>query len=150
MVSVSTFTDLYAEVLQFYARQMQVLDGGDFKSYGDTFTDDAVFRHTPSREPARTREGIVRELEEFHRERFADDPVQRRHWFNMVDVEPQADGTIRSTFYALVVTTRPGGKPDIAPSCVVRDVLVRVNGGLATRSRWVEFDQVGEDPPVAS
>jgi hypothetical protein len=49
MLSTTTFTDLYAEVLQFYARQMQQLDGGDFEAYGDTFTEDAEFRHTHPR-----------------------------------------------------------------------------------------------------
>jgi actinorhodin biosynthesis protein ActVIA len=81
--------------------------------------------------------------------RFADDPVQRRHWFNMLDVQPQPDGTIYATFYALVITTRPGGRPDIGPSCVVRDVLVRRDDGLLNRSRRVEHDQIDEGaPPV--
>ena len=149
MISTATFTDLYAEVLQFYARQMQQLDACDFEAYGDTFTEDAEFRHTPFREPARTRAGIVRELHEFHRERFANDPVQRRHWFNMVDVDPQPDGSVNATFYALVITTRPGTTPDIAPSCVVRDVLVRQDGALRNRSRRVEHDQIDESAPTS-
>lgn len=139
--TTTTRNDLYSEVLQFYARQMQALDGGDFTAYSETFTEDGEFRHTPGREPARTRPGIVRELERFH-ERFDGDPVQRRHWFNMVDLDPQPDGTILSTAYALVITTRPGGRPDIAPSCVVRDVLVRQDGALLNRSRQVDHDQL--------
>jgi actinorhodin biosynthesis protein ActVIA len=139
--TTTTQSELYSEVLQFYARQMQALDGGDFKAYSETFTEDGEFRHTPGQEPARTREGIVRELDRFH-ERFDGDPVQRRHWFNMVDLEPQPDGTIVSTAYALVITTRPGGKPDIAPSCVVRDVLVRQDSVLLNRSRQVDHDQL--------
>ncbi|GAA2879408.1 hypothetical protein Acy02nite_77880 [Actinoplanes cyaneus] len=140
--STQSRTELYAEVQQFYARQMQLLDGGVFEAYADTFTIDGEFRHTPGREPARGREQIVRELHEFH-ERFAGDPVQRRHWFNHVNLEPQEDGTIRSTVYALVVTVRPGVKqPIIAPSCVVHDVLVREDGELLNRSRRVEHDQL--------
>ncbi len=141
MLTTAIGTDLYSEVQQFYAGQMQLLDGGAFEAYSQTFTEDGEFRHTPGREPARGRAGIVRELREFHK-RFADDPVQRRHWFNMIHVEARDDGSIRSTCYALVVTTRPGDKPEIAPSCVVHDVLVRQEGALLNRSRRVEHDQL--------
>ncbi|MEU5790171.1 nuclear transport factor 2 family protein [Micromonospora purpureochromogenes] len=142
MPTSTSFTELYTEVQQFYARQMRQLDERKLEAYAETFTEDAEFGHTPGREPARTRAGITADLYEFHK-RFENDPVQRRHWFNMIDLEPQDDGSIRSTCYALVITTRPGGKPDIAPSCVVRDVIVRgEDGGLLLRSRRVEHDQL--------
>ncbi|MBM0256435.1 nuclear transport factor 2 family protein [Micromonospora purpureochromogenes] len=142
MPTSTSFTELYTEVQQFYARQMRQLDERKLEAYAETFTEDAEFGHTPGREPARTRAGIAADLHEFHK-RFENDPVQRRHWFNMIDLEPQDDGSIRSTCYALVITTRPGGKPDIAPSCVVRDVIVRgEDGGLLLRSRKVEHDQL--------
>jgi actinorhodin biosynthesis protein ActVIA len=141
MITTPTVTELYAEVLQFYGHQMQALDAGRFEVYSETFTPDGEFRHTPGREPARGRAAIVAELHEFH-ERFADDPVQRRHWFNQVHLEPRDDGSIDSTLYALVVTTRPGSKPEIAPSCVVHDVLVRERGRLLNRSRTVDHDQL--------
>lgn len=140
-ITFSTTTDLYSEVQQFYAGQMQKLDGGDFEGYAATFTADGEFSHTPGSKPARTRTGIIDSLHEFHR-RFENDPVQRRHWFNMISLNPRSDGTIHATFYALVITTRPGGKPDMAPHCVVRDVLVRQESGLLNRSRRVEHDQL--------
>lgn len=139
MTSVFSRTDLYAEVQQFYADQMQRLDNKEIEAYADTFTEDAEFQHTPGREPARTRAGIVRDLHEFHK-RFENDPMQRRHWFNMINLQPQDDGSIRSTCYALIVKIRPGSKPEIAPSCVVHDVLVWEDGALLTRSRRVEHD----------
>lgn len=140
MMSIrTTRSDLYAEVQQFYARQMQELDSGKLEAYADTFTEDAEFGHTPGREPARTRAGIIRDLYTVH-ERFAEDPQQRRHLFTMMNLDPQEDGCIRSTVYALVITTRPGGKPELVRSCVVRDVLVRENGDLRNRSRMVEHD----------
>jgi actinorhodin biosynthesis protein ActVIA len=141
MINTSSRTDLYVEVQEFYARQMQLLDGGAFEEYADTFTEDGEFTHTPNQPAARTRAGIVHELHRFH-ERFAADPVVRRHWFNMIRLEPQDDGSVRSTYYALVVTTRPGRNVTIAPSCVVHDVLVRENGALLNRSRRVEHDLV--------
>lgn len=141
MLSTETFTELYVDVQQHYARQMQLLDGEDFDGYADTFTLDGEFAHTPGQPAARTRAGIVEELRRFHL-RFADDPVQRRHWFTMINIEPRGDGSVRATCYALVGTIRPGAAPVLAPSCVVHDVLVRDNGRLLNRSRRVEHDQL--------
>ncbi|MEU0235639.1 MULTISPECIES: nuclear transport factor 2 family protein [unclassified Streptomyces] len=134
-------TDLYTEVTQFYAHQMQALDGGRFEDYAATFTPSGTFQHSPQADPAVGRAGIVAELVRFHK-RFDDDPVRRRHWFNHVALTPREDGAIDSTVYALVVTVRPGGKPEITPSCVVHDVLVREEGRVLTRSRTVTHDQM--------
>ncbi|MER7406698.1 nuclear transport factor 2 family protein [Streptomyces sp. NPDC000070] len=141
MTTVPTTTDLYTRVQHFQAAQMQVLDNGDFDAYSATFTEDGEFAHTPGRPAARTRKGIAEELHAYHHERFGSDPVRRRHWFNMLCVTPQPDGTIHATAYVLVVTSRPGVRePEIAPSCVVHDVLVEEDGQLLTRSRRVEHD----------
>lgn len=134
-------SELYAEVQQFYARQMQALDAGKLEAYAATFTEDAEFGHTPGRAPARTRAGIIRDLYAVH-ERFANDPQQRRHLFTMMDLDPQPDGSITSTVYALVITTRPGGRPELVRSCVVHDVLVREDGDLRNRSRMIEHDGI--------
>ncbi|MGK8500945.1 nuclear transport factor 2 family protein [Nocardia asiatica] len=139
MTTVTSRTELYAEVQQFYAEQMQRLDNRDIPGYAATFAEDAEFEHTPGIPPARTRAGIIADLVEFHK-RFETDPMQRRHWFNMINLQPQDDGTIVSTAYCLVVKIRPGSKPEIAPSCVVHDVLVRSDGALLTRSRRVSHD----------
>ncbi|MBF6328257.1 nuclear transport factor 2 family protein [Nocardia transvalensis] len=134
-------TELYSEVQQFYGRQVRLLDGRDFEGYAATFTVDGEFEHSPGRPPARTRAGITTELRDFHR-KFDDDPVVRRHWFSMLTLDPAEDGTIEATFYALVVTTRATGKPDISPSCVVYDTLVRgETGELLLRSRRVVQDR---------
>jgi actinorhodin biosynthesis protein ActVIA len=142
MTNTLTSVDLYAAVQHFYARQMQLIDSGHFEAYADTFTEDGVFQHTPGRAPAVTRPGIVRDLLEFN-ERFAGAPVKRRHWFDMIALDLQDDGTIVSTYYALVVTVRPGVKqPEIGPSCTVHDVLVLEDGQLRNKSRHVEHDQL--------
>ncbi|MFF3985995.1 nuclear transport factor 2 family protein [Streptomyces sp. Ag109_O5-10] len=139
MESTGVSAELYAEVLQYYARQMQALDAGKVEEYAATFTEDAVFGHTPGREPARTRAGILSDLYQV-RERFTVDPQQRRHMFTMVDVERLGDGRLRSTCYALVLTTRPGDGPELVRSCVVRDVLVREDGRLRNQERLVDHD----------
>jgi actinorhodin biosynthesis protein ActVIA len=141
MTETLAMTDVYSQVQHFYAHQMQALDGLRFEDYAATFTEDGTFQHSPGAEPARTRPGIVKELVEFHR-RFEGDPVQRRHWFTHIALTPRADGSLASTVYALVVTVRPGGKPEIAPSCVVHDVLEVSEGQVLTRSRLVTHDQM--------
>lgn len=139
METGQSFTDLYVAVQQFYAEQMRMLDECDFEGYASTFTADGEFTHTPGRPAARTPEGIVKELREFHK-RFEGSPVQRRHWFNMLGVVDQGDGTVRTTMYALVVTSGGERVPEIAPSCVVTDLLAYEKGHLRTRSRVVGHD----------
>jgi actinorhodin biosynthesis protein ActVIA len=136
---VISSTNLYAEVQQFYAMQMQRLDRRDIEGYAATFTEDAEFFHTPGNPASHTRDTIIRDLHKFH-EQFPPD-LQRRHWFNMVNLEPLDDGSIQSTAYCLVIKIRPPGqKPEIAPHCVVNDILVRVDGELLTKYRRVDHD----------
>ncbi|GAU65813.1 hypothetical protein SSP35_02_01800 [Streptomyces sp. NBRC 110611] len=144
MTATQAPTGLYAEVQHFYARQMQLMDRRDFEAFAATFTEDGEFSHTPG-QLARTRTGIVTELREFHK-RFDQDPVVRRHWFNMIVVEPQQDGSLRTTFYAHVVNTRPGTGTQLGPSCTVTDVLVRVDGALLNASRQVRQDRLLLEP----
>lgn len=144
MTATQDPTDLYAEVQHFYARQMQLMDRRDFEAFAATFTRDGEFSHTPG-QLARTRAGIVDELREFHK-RFEQDPVVRRHWFNMIVVEPQQDGSFHTTYYAQVVNTRPGADTQWGPSCVVTDLLVRVDGALLNRSRQVRQDRLLLEP----
>jgi actinorhodin biosynthesis protein ActVIA len=134
-------TALYAEVQLFYARQMRMLDEVRGEPFASTFTPDGVFEHSPDAPAVQGRDAIAAEVRGYNERRFAADPVQRRHWFNMLDVREQPDGSVHTEFYALVVVTRPGNPvPTIAPSCIVRDVLVREDGQLRNLSRKVTQD----------
>lgn len=130
---------LYVEVLQFYSAQMRALDNGKFAEFADTFTADGEFTHTVGREPARTRAGIIAELEDFHRTSVGPD-VQRRHWFSMQMVHEFDDGVIESSICALVMRILPGGRPEVTFSGIANDILVREDGQLRTRSRTVFND----------
>ena len=143
-----TFAELYATVSQFYGRQVKLLDSGRFEEYAATYTADGEFQHTPGVPPAGTREGIVAELRRFN-SRFDDDPVQRRHVFTMLDLTPREDGALDASYYALVLTTRPGIKePVVGPSCLVHDVLeISADGEVLTRSREVGHDQMFGSAP---
>ncbi|AKN71829.1 hypothetical protein QR97_20360 [Streptomyces sp. PBH53] len=132
--------ELYARVQHFYARQTHALDSGNFKEYVDTFTEDAIFHHSPDGPPARTRAGILAAAEA-HREATKDDRVTRRHYFNQIVLTPLPDDSIRATLYALVVRTRHGERvPDIWPSCLLEDVLTVDGDEILLRSRHISYD----------
>ena len=57
---VISSTNLYAEVQQFYAMQMQRLDRVDAEGYAATFTDDAEFIHSPGQPGSRCTEEAPR------------------------------------------------------------------------------------------
>jgi actinorhodin biosynthesis protein ActVIA len=143
MLADRTLTEVYTQVQHFYARQMQALDEGRFQEYADTFTEQGLFQHSPDVAPARGRAAIVDALTDFD-QRFKDAPVQRRHWFSQIRLDPQEDGSFRSTAYGFVVATRPGVRlPEVAPSCLIHDVLELADGEILTRSRLVTYDYLG-------
>jgi actinorhodin biosynthesis protein ActVIA len=135
---VISSTNLYAEVQQFYAMQMQRLDRRDVEGYAATFTEDGEFYHRAGEPGSQTRPDILRTVYKAD-EMYETDPHQRRHYFTMVNLEPMDDGTIKSTAYCLVIKNRTGQPPEFV-SCVVNDVLVRVDGELLNQYRSIEYD----------
>jgi len=135
--------ETYVEAQQFYARQVHLLDTLQAEPFAATFTEDAVFDHSPTAPPLHGRSAIAREVGEFQQRQLGQEPVQRRHWFNMMQVFEHPDGTLHAHYYALIVVTRRGqAVPVVAPSCAVHDILVREDGELRTRSRKVTPDQL--------
>lgn len=136
-------TDLYTRILQFYARQMQSLDSQNFYQYSETFSEGGLFKHSPNQPAAHGREEILETLIGFHKSKFSDTPVQRRHWFNQVCVTKGEDGDIHSTLYTLVITSQKGEETRYGPSCFVTDLLREdKNGNIETFSRVVDHDGV--------
>lgn len=133
-------TELYAEVQQFYGRQMRLLDVHDIDAHARTFTEDATFEHVPGGGPVSTRTAIAQALRRW--DHGSGEPIQRRHWLSMIDLVPRRGDLIEVTSYLLEITIRPGAKPEIAQSSVVHDVLVRVKGQLLTQSRKVLEDRL--------
>ncbi|MFF5343831.1 nuclear transport factor 2 family protein [Streptomyces althioticus] len=145
-VSAATpvLTELYPRIQQFYAGQVRHLDAFRAEEFAATFTEDGVFDHRPGTDPLVGRQAIAAAVSGYQRTKHAADPVQRRHWFNMLQVFPQDDGTVRTEYYALVLHTRPGTpEPQTGPSCFVTDVLaVGEDGGLLTTFRRVRQDHL--------
>ncbi|MER5704799.1 nuclear transport factor 2 family protein [Micromonospora sp. NPDC002296] len=134
----TSFTDLYVRIQQFYAGQVRLLDGMRAEEFAATFTDAGRFDHAPGTPPLQGRRAIAEEMRRYQEARYAADPCQRRHWFNMLEVFPGPDGTVSTEYYALVLLTRPNEPvPVAAPSCLVRDVLVDRDGELRVQERTV-------------
>ncbi|MBD0842312.1 nuclear transport factor 2 family protein [Streptomyces sp. TRM68416] len=133
--------EVYAEVQQFYAEHLHLLDGGTVDAWADTFTADAIFDVPTLPEPLRGREALAGSLRRTAAQ-LAADGVQRRHWHGMVAVFPQADGTLRVRCYSLVFSTPLGGDPALHRVCVCEDVLVREDGRLKVHRRKVTRDDL--------
>nr|WP_042193120.1 nuclear transport factor 2 family protein [Kibdelosporangium sp. MJ126-NF4]CEL20577.1 hypothetical protein [Kibdelosporangium sp. MJ126-NF4]CTQ89488.1 hypothetical protein [Kibdelosporangium sp. MJ126-NF4] len=133
--------ELYAQVQQFYSRQMGLLDDGIVDAWTDTFTDDAVFEDTAVPEPLYGKEAIrtsvTARVEQIKAER-----LEFRHWFGMLNVETQPDGSVRTRYYALAISTPRGGKINVRGNVVGRDHLVPDGSGWLVRHRFVRLDGV--------
>lgn len=138
-VTVGSFADLYAEVQQFYAHHMHLLDSGAGEEWAAGFTEDGSFAPPSAPAPIRGRAtlavGATRakaELDEIGE--------QHRHLLLSLDVEPRPDGTIAARSYAQIVATPRGGSTRIHLMCVTYDVLVREDGRLLIKDRRVTRD----------
>jgi actinorhodin biosynthesis protein ActVIA len=136
---------LYARVQQFYAGQVVLLDDLRAEEFAATFTPDGVFVPSPHAPVLRGRAAIAAGLRAAHERKFGTEPVRRRHWFNMLRVDPAPDGTLHTHYYTLVAVTHPWhATPVIGPSAVVEDVLVHddATGALLTLERRVTPDHL--------
>jgi actinorhodin biosynthesis protein ActVIA len=136
--------EVYAEVLHFYARQMHMMDSGDFAGFAKTFVEDGVFTLAGGRGLLEGREAIGAGAEAAEARYQGGQP---RHWFDMMTAEESPDGTLVTTYYALVSVTARDGSILFEPSCLVRDALVRRDGGLLMLTRTITRDDI--DRPVA-
>lgn len=127
-VVTGTEADLYAEIQQFYARQMQLLDSGNAAEWADTFTQDGVFAANARPEPARGRE-TIRAAAAQAKAQHAQQGLQVRHWLGMLDIAAQPDGSVRVRSYALIINTPRGGQAVIQLSTTCEDLLVRGEAG---------------------
>lgn len=140
----ATGADLYFQVQQFYAAQMQLLDEGRTDEWAGTFTEDGVFAANAHPEPAAGR-AVIAEAAGKAAAAYAERGVQRRHWLGMVSVDPapDQDGAVRASCYALVLETPRGERTAIACSTTCVDLLVRgEDGGWQVRDRRVTRDDL--------
>ncbi|MFJ8802955.1 nuclear transport factor 2 family protein [Streptomyces sp. NPDC102487] len=140
------FAALYAQVQQFYAHQMRILDAdadadGGEERWAATFTEDAVVELPLLPAPLRARAGLT------HYARAAADRRRRagsrlHHWVGMLDVRPRPDGTLLTRCSALAHATPPGATSKVLYVCVMEDVLVRTHGTWRTAHRRITRDDL--------
>lgn len=134
-----SFADVYAEVNQFYARQMYLLDCGRVEEWVQTFTEDGVFDPPSAPEPIQGRDRLIVGARRAVAE-LAGTGEQRRHLLLSIDVEQQAGETLQIRSYAQVIGTPRGGDPVLRLICVTHDLLVREGRALKVRHRRVTRD----------
>ncbi|MEU0111795.1 nuclear transport factor 2 family protein [Streptomyces sp. NPDC006129] len=126
------------DIQQFYARHMQLLDGGEAGAWAATFTPDATFASPSMTEPVRGRDGIAAGARAAAEGRAAAGEVHR-HWVTMTTARSTGDG-IETVSYVQILATPLGGAPRVHLSCVMRDRLVRQDGELLVAERRITRD----------
>nr|AHA81974.1 Arm4 [uncultured bacterium] len=135
-----TFEQTYAEVQQFYARHIQLMDEGRVEEVALTFTEDASLVSPPKiTEPVHGRVNLRAGLRKAADALIAEG-VRYRRCHTMIAVEPRPDGELFVRAYVQVVRTERGGESRLHAMCVCEDVLVREHGELMVRSRVVTRD----------
>ncbi|WP_129308655.1 nuclear transport factor 2 family protein [Streptomyces sp. L2] len=135
------FAELYQQVQQFYAQQMQLLDSGRVEEWAATFTEDGVFAANAKPEPTVGRDTIAAVAGQVVAQ-YERDGIQRRHWMGMVAVDEARGEVVRARSYALVIETPRGQAPFIKASTTCEDELVRENGRWLVRHRLISRDDL--------
>ncbi|MEV8598875.1 nuclear transport factor 2 family protein [Streptomyces griseoviridis] len=152
--------ELYVDVLQFYARQMPLLEERRLEEFLGTMTEDGSIEHVPNGWRIEGRSALLTEM----RARRGDpekplvgevsaraaraqdvayyDGIVYRYWFDRMRIEPQphSDDLLKVSYQAMVSMTDASGKVSFEPTTTVEDVLVRRDGEWFTRSRRVTHD----------
>nr|CAJ42323.1 cyclase [Streptomyces steffisburgensis] len=135
-----TFEKIYAEVQQFYARHIQLMDEGRAEEAALTFTEDASLLSPPKiAEPIRGRLKLGAGLRKVADELDAEG-VRYRRCHTMMSVEPRPDGQVFVRAYVQVIRTRRGGESTLHAMCVCEDLLAREDGELKVHRRVVTRD----------
>ncbi|MEV7727326.1 nuclear transport factor 2 family protein [Streptomyces sp. NPDC087917] len=132
---------LYAQVQQFYSRQMQLFDSFEAEPWALTFTEDAVFDVPTLPAPVVGRAALASNVRRNEQNQAAAGE-QMRHWLGMLDVRQRPDGSLETRSYALVYLTVRGGESTVHRVCVMEDVLVRASNGWQVSHRLVTRDDL--------
>ncbi|WP_141585727.1 nuclear transport factor 2 family protein [Actinomadura sp. WMMA1423] len=130
--------ELRADIDNFYARHMQLLDAGRVEEWADAFTPDGVFDAQGHPEPVRGREEI-RSASRVVADKLAEAGIVRRHWLGMSHILPE-DGSVRVRSYALVFQSSKEKGTVLHASTTCEDVLVPDGGSWLIRERVVRVD----------
>ncbi|WP_051342883.1 nuclear transport factor 2 family protein [Pseudonocardia spinosispora] len=131
---------LHCQIEQFYAAQMQVLDGGDAASWAVTFAEDGVFTSNGMPDPVVGRAALESAAVDTIA-RLNGQGITRRHFVSNVRIESISDGVVQVASYVPVIDT-VDGVASLRTSTVMRDQLVRSEAGWLIRHRTVTRDDL--------
>lgn len=155
------FATLYAEVEQFYARQMKILDAeGSEGSEGSedaedsasqvvhaaerwagVFSDDALLELPSLSAPVPARTGLEDYVRAGARE-LRRSGNRLVHWIGKLDVQPRPDGSLHTRCSAIVYLAPGDSGSKGLYVCVMEDVLVHSQGAWRTTHRRVTRDDL--------
>lgn len=138
-MSDAVSAEVLADVQQFLARHMHLLDSGDAEGWARTFTVDGSFAPPSLPEPVRGRAELAAGVRK-SAAALAEAGEVHRHVLSTLHVDPQGDGSLRVRSYAQIIATPRGGEPRLHLMCVCEDILVRRDGELLVRERRVTRD----------
>ncbi|GAB3013213.1 nuclear transport factor 2 family protein [Streptomyces pseudoechinosporeus] len=138
-MSDAVSAQVVAEVQQFLAQHMQLLDSGDADGWARTFTEDGTFAPPSLPEPVQGRAELAAGVRK-SAAALAEAGEVHRHVLTTVHIDPQGDDSLRVRSYAQIIATPRGGEPRLHLMCVCEDILVREGGGLLVRERRVTRD----------
>lgn len=131
-------TDVYVEVLRFYAHQMSLLDSQDVEGYIDTFTENGVTHHVHH---GTSLEGRTAMLEHARHALPRYRGLVARHWNDHYQMSEAEDGSLTVSYSSLVTLTEEGGRVRFESTYAVTDILERADGRFQARSRTIIRDQ---------
>jgi hypothetical protein len=127
------------EILDLYARQAHLIDGGDAAGWAATFTDQGVFESPTYRLTAVGRAELARFAADSNGAAWARGE-QLRHWLDQVVVDRTPEGAQVRAYLLIVATSSTTGTSRIDRSLRVTDELVQVDGRWLLASRRVLRD----------
>jgi uncharacterized protein (TIGR02246 family) len=127
------------DISQFYARHMQLLDGGAADDWADTFTEDGTFLSPSMSVPASGRAEIAAGARAATAARASSGEVHR-HWVTMTVLRELDGDAVEATSAVQILATGAGTGARLHLSCVMRDRLVPTAGGWLVAERHITRD----------
>ncbi|GDY32005.1 nuclear transport factor 2 family protein [Gandjariella thermophila] len=136
---------VWAELGQFYAEQMAILDDGDAEGWVDTFTEEGVFVPPNGAPEVKGRAALLAGTRSTVA-RLKEAGTVRRHVLTNMNLVELADSSARTTSYVLIVDS-VAGETRITMSTVMRDELVSDGRRWYVARRVVRRDDVVAPSP---
>jgi hypothetical protein len=126
------------DIVDLYARQSHVIDGGDGPGWADTFTPEGVFE-SPTFKLVATGRAALAEFGMTSNNAAVARGEQLRHWISAIVLTPIGVDTISSRAYLMILATSAQGTR-IDRSLRIEDSLVRGESGWLFSHRAVFRD----------